>query len=138
MTNLVFITVKHQFEGVHRYPEAPEEVRYLRDNHRHTFHVEVEIEVFTDDRELEFIMVKHVLQAYTDSSKDIESNVVVLGTNSCEMIAQDLQTHIKKLYPLPKTINPLMRPYFDVSRAERIVNVRVSEDGENGVYLLEV
>jgi 6-pyruvoyl-tetrahydropterin synthase len=112
MNNITFITVKHQFEGVHCYPDAPNEVAYLRNNHRHMFHVEVEIEVTELDRELEFIMVKNDLQ------KQFVRN---LDHKSCEMIATEIQSYLKSKYG-----------------SHRKVNVRVLEDGENGAWVKEI
>ena len=43
------IIVKTQFEGIHCFPEAPEEVEYLAYPHRHIFGIELEIETFTDE-----------------------------------------------------------------------------------------
>jgi hypothetical protein len=121
MPNIKFIIVKTQFEGIHCYPNAPEEVAFLKNPHRHMFHVEAEIEVFHDDRELEFIMVKRELDKFLASFKDINSG-------SCEMIACKIQSFIKTHYP---TYNP-------PDRKSRYVNVKVFEDGENGAYIKEL
>jgi len=125
--NIIFITVKTQFEGIHYYPDAPEEVEYLKNPHRHIFRVEAEIEVFHDDRELEFIMVQHRMNEFFEIHGELKSM-------SCEMIAKELQDHLKKLYPITEEME-LKRRYNKLSRK---VNVRVSEDGENGVYVREV
>lgn len=125
--NITFITVKTQFEGVHSYPDAPKEVYYLRTPHRHMFHVEAEIEVFHDDRELEFIMVKHCIDDFFDRNNH-------MGSTSCEMIAKELQDHLKQKYPITEEM--MLKNRYN--HLDRKVNVRVSEDGENGVYLKEV
>lgn len=122
--NITFIVVKNTFEGIHYYPQAPDEVKYLRQPHRHIFHIESEIEVFHDDRELEFIMVKHRIDEFFDLYSELKSM-------SCEMIANKLQRHLKTMYPLPAE-------YKINGRDTRIVNVKVFEDGENGVYVKEV
>lgn len=123
--NITFITVKTQFEGIHCYPNAPAEVAFLRQPHRHIFHVEAEIEVFHDDRELEFIMVKHRINQFFGLYQELKSM-------SCEMIAEKLQDHLKQLYPVPDKLKNDCGPH------SRIINIRISEDGENGVYLMEV
>ena len=128
MRNITFVTVKSQFEGIHCYPEAPDEVSFLREFHRHMFHVELEIEVFSNDRELEFIMVKRRLEEFT-------SVLLTLGRMSCEMIAEDIQDHFKKLYPISKSVNPFGTV---LDREFRIIHVRVLEDNENGVYLRDL
>jgi len=121
MPNIKFIIVRTQFEGIHCYPNAPEEVAFLKNPHRHMFHVEAEIEVFHDDRELEFIIVKRKLDEFLASFKDINSG-------SCEMIACKIQSFIKKTYPY----------YNNMGKTERYVNVKVFEDGENGAYIKEI
>ena len=120
MPNITFIVVRTQFEGIHWYPNAPDEVDFLKNPHRHMFHVEVEIEVFHDDRELEFILVKRELDKFLKSIKAINSG-------SCEIIAEMIQTFLKAQYP-----------YYSMNGTDRCVNVKVFEDGENGAYVKEI
>lgn len=106
-----YIFVKFQKEGVHHYPNAPDEVSYLRHPHRHIFHFDVMIQVFHNDRDLEFIMFKNWLQSlYSDAT-------LKLDYKSCEMIAEDLAEKIHDRYP------------------GRFISIEVSEDGENGCFL---
>ena len=108
------IVVRTQFEGTHRYPDAPDEVAFLRYPHRHVFHVELQIEVYHDDRELEFIIVKRDLDAYIKWM--FESCI----DKSCEAMAE------------------LIRSYAHERWGEhRLVNVGVFEDGENGAWVRE-
>lgn len=108
-----FIFITTQFEGFHRYKEAPEEVAYLRDLHRHMFFVRATIEVFHDDRDLEFIMVKHrVNEQITALLEDMKAEV------SCEYMADYLYNWIKNTYG-----------------EERDVTVEVNEDNENGAIV---
>lgn len=108
-----FITVSTAFEGFHRYVYAPEIVSYLRDVHRHIFNVNVKIQVFHNDRELEFIIVKHrldnILKSLPLRDKDLKAKM------SCEMAAEEI-------------INNLIAVYG----AHRDITVSVDEDGENG------
>jgi len=48
------IWVKTSFTGFHCWPEAQEDIAYLRDLHRHNFGVRVEFDVTHSDREVEF------------------------------------------------------------------------------------
>ena len=62
---LIFVTF--QKEGVHKYPAAATDpsladVAFLANEHRHIFHFRVIIEVFHQDRDLEFILVKRWLE----------------------------------------------------------------------------
>ena len=103
-----YIWVTYQKEGIHRYPDAPKGVEFLRNPHRHMFHFKVQIEVFHDDRDIEFILFKRELEGlYTDGT-------LQLDYRSCEMMADDLADYIKVNYP------------------GRHLVITVSEDGENG------
>ena len=110
MSEKTFIKVKSQFVGFHRYVNAPDEVAFLRNPHRHIFHVTARIEVFHDDRELEFFLVKKEIGKFIDGYTF--ANKQNLG--SCEMMAQSFVRQIRSLYGL-----------------NREICVEVSEDGEN-------
>jgi hypothetical protein len=115
-----FIWVTFQKEGIHKYPQAltdpllatgdEYDVSFLGYPHRHIFHFRVDIEVFHDDRELEFIQFKRWLESL------YQTNTLQLNYRSCEMISDDLAVLIKDKYPGRK---------FKIS---------VSEDNENGSY----
>ena len=117
-----FIWVTFCKEGIHLYPGADtdpnlatgnwDDVSFLGVPHRHIFHFKVWIEVFHDDREIEFIQFKRWLErSYTDGTLE-------LNHRSCEMIARDLYAVIEARYP------------------NREIRIEVSEDGENGCYLI--
>ena len=120
------IWVTFQKEGVHMYPAALDDpklatggwddVSFLGVPHRHIFHFRVEIEVFHDDRDIEFIQFKRWLERLYS---DVDSSTPVLNLNhkSCEMIAEDLATEINARYP------------------NRNMTITVSEDGENGATI---
>ena len=110
------IWVTFQREGIHCFPAAAEDpkladVAFLANPHRHIFHFRVAIDVFHDDRELEFIQFKRWLESL------YVNTVLQLDYKSCEMIADDLYTQIAAKYP------------------NRDVWIEVSEDGENGCYV---
>jgi hypothetical protein len=109
------IWVTFQKEGVHKYPAALEEphladVSFLGYPHRHIFHFRVSIDVWHNDRDIEFIQFKRWLEELYSE----ESNCLRLDYKSCEMIADDLYVQIANRYP------------------DRNVTIEVSEDGENG------
>ena len=112
------IWVTFNKEGIHKYPAALEDpklatgdwddVGFLGYKHRHIFHFKVWIEVFHDDRDIEFIQFKRWLERlYND-------DVIQLNNKSCEMIADDLAYTIRDEYP------------------GRWIKVSVAEDNENG------
>ena len=110
------IFVKFTKEGIHKYPAAAtdtalSDVSFLGYPHRHIFHFKVTIDVYHDDRDIEFILFKRELESlYGLGTIDIDYK-------SCEMIATDLIDYISKQYP------------------GRAMQVEVSEDGENGAIL---
>lgn len=116
---MIFVTF--QKEGIHRYPAAATDpnlctageydVSFLANPHRHIFHFNVSIEVFHNDRDIEFIQFKRWLESLYN--KDI----LDLDFKSCEMISDDLYEQIASRYP------------------DRNIEITVSEDGENGATI---
>lgn len=101
-----------QIEGTHNWPNCPfDEVDYLRVPHRHVFHIKAYKQVFHDDRDVEFIMLKHAIGKYFEIYYDTEKKLHVFGAKSCEMIARELITA------------------FGLCKCE------VNEDNENGAIL---
>ena len=108
--SMVWVTFRK--EGIHKYPAALDDpklidVSFLGHPHRHIFHFKVWIEVFHDDRDVEFILFKRWLEGLYDGTLE-------LNYNSCEMIADDLHKEVTNKYP------------------RRKIWISVSEDGENG------
>jgi hypothetical protein len=109
----MMIWVKFQKEGIHKYPaaltdERLKDVEFLGFPHRHMFHFTVAIEVFHDDRDIEFILFKRELE------KLYGDGILQLDYKSCEMISDDLASYIQNKYQ------------------GRSLEIEVSEDGENG------
>jgi hypothetical protein len=115
------IWVSFTKEGIHCYPAAATDpllatgdeydVSFLGTPHRHIFHFRVSIDVFHNDRDIEFFQFKRWLEnLYKDS-------ILALDYKSCEMIADDLYLQIAGRYP------------------NRNVSIDVSEDGENGCVI---
>ena len=105
----IFITF--QKEGIHCYPDAPAGVEFLQHPHRHIFHFRVTIDVWHNDRDIEFILFKRELES------QYESGTLQMDHKSCEMLAEELINYIAVEYP------------------NRKIRVEVSEDGENGATL---
>jgi hypothetical protein len=115
------IWVTFRKEGIHKYPAAATDsnlctageydVSFLANAHRHIFHFRVWIDVFHNDRDIEFIQFKRWLEGLYN--KDI----LQLDFKSCEMISDDLYLQIAERYP------------------DRAVWIEVAEDGENGALI---
>ena len=90
MNTKTFVIVNLQVEGIHQWAECPfESVKFLKDPHRHIFHIEARKEVFHDDRDLEFIMLKRKILYYLETSYK-DDNCLQFGKMSCEMISREL------------------------------------------------
>jgi 6-pyruvoyl-tetrahydropterin synthase len=115
-----FIVVRTQFTALHHWPDCPyDEVAFLKNLHRHVFHVELKCEVKHDDRQLEFFMVKKQL----DEALSVTYHNQNLQALSCEMMAKSIAAYMEeKLNPTP-----------DFDRLVKFVSV--FEDGENGAEI---
>jgi hypothetical protein len=117
-SKMIWVTFRK--EGMHKYPAALEDpklktgdeydVSFLGYPHRHTFHFKIAIEVFHDDRDIEFIQFQRwILSLY-------DQGTLQNDFKSCEMMSDDLYVQITKKYP------------------GRKIEIDVSEDGENGSH----
>ena len=114
--DMIWVTFRK--EGIHRYPAAltdPKlatgdeyDVSFLGHPHRHMFHFKVYLEVFHDDRDVEFIQFKRWLENLYNQG------TLALDYKSCEMMSDDLYGQISSKY------------------TDRKIWIEVSEDGENG------
>ena len=115
------IWVTFQKEGVNLYPAAKDDpalatggwddVSFLGVAHRHIFHFRVAIDVFHDDRDIEFIQFKRWLESL------YATNILELNHRSCEMIAEELAQQIHNKYQ------------------GRSITITVAEDNENGATM---
>lgn len=114
--NMIYVTFTK--EGIHKYPAALndpklatgdwDDVSFLGYPHRHIFHFKVGVQVFNEDRDVEFIQFKRWLERL------YSMDTLQLDYKSCEMISDDLAAQINARYP------------------GRKITIDVSEDGENG------
>lgn len=108
-----FAAVRFRVPGFHSWPDAPEERAYLRERHRHLFHVSVQVEVDHASREIEF----HDLLDFCKMAWPMAED----GSNdwSCETMGELMMGGLRRKYP------------------GRCVVVEVWEDGECGAVLVE-
>ena len=110
------IQVKFQKDGIHFFPEANTEkelddVSFLGSPHHHYFYFVVTIQVWHDNRDIEFIQFRRWLESLYNSGS------LQLNNYSCEMIAGELLLTIKEKY------------------SGRDVKIEVYEDNINGSIL---
>lgn len=109
------IYIQTQFTGYHRWDAAPDCVAFLRNAHRHIFHVKVTVAVSHNDRDIEFFMMKQIVDNFIQR-QIIENANKDENMGSCEQMAEKIVIFISKHY-------------------ERTVEVEVNEDTENGAIV---
>lgn len=110
VTQMIWVTF--DLPGFHCYPDAPDEVAYLRNEHRHLFNFKIALQTWDADREVEFHMTLNWLKSLFDSHLQIDFN-------SCEMLADNILGQLLKKFG-----------------TKRIYEVTVSEDKECGSTLI--
>jgi len=112
------IWVTHKVPGFHQWMGAPASVSFLKDAHRHEFHIRMTVNVNHQDREVEFFTLQSELRIHLNSTYPKNEHGYNFYNRSCEMIASDILSEFKE-------------------RGYNIVCVEVSEDNENGAIVYE-
>lgn len=107
--------VQTQFEGFHCWAAAPAAVNYLRNRHRHIFHVKFAVRVGHDDRAVEFHMLRTTLN---EEIEVVSQKLRDEPFKSCEMLAGEIAA----------------RMWERVDNLD-IAFVEVWEDNENGARI---
>jgi len=123
-TTSIFVTT--QVEGIHYWSKAWKDkllnVNYLKHPHRHMFHLKLELQVYNDDRELEFLVMKRWLNIIGQKIFGDLAHLKPIPM-SCEMIAKEILKEVQKFVSS-----------LDDDRI-RSASCEVSEDGENGAIV---
>jgi hypothetical protein len=102
------IQVRTSFVGVHFWKDAPDEVAFLRNLHRHVFKVSAMCEVSHTDRELEFFMVRQHIDTFIKGTFNAYHanmpDILYIGPASCEMIATMVQQMLSDVYHRPFSV----------------------------------
>jgi hypothetical protein len=112
-----WVQVTFEKEGIHCYPAALtdpklKDVSFLGHPHRHMFKFTVRLQVFHNERDVEFILLKRELQGLFKEDEPMQWEGM-----SCESLAEDILEYIKASYGF------------------RDCEIEVSEDGENAAIL---
>ena len=113
------IIVTNSFKGYHQYKDAPENVAFLKEVHRHIFNVRTTIEVFNNDRDIEFFQLQQHIETFVNVHYIAVNSQYLAGIHieSCEALAEAVLTHLHSTFP------------------GRRVRVEVWEDNENGAIV---
>lgn len=121
------VWVTTRFIALHYWKDAPDKVNYLRNVHRHEFHVKLELTVHHDDRDVELIQLKDwldkLLVPWTPNvdEEDLPNDLRV-WILSCEQFASAIINFVR--------LDEVYKNYFPVTCS-------VSEDGEGGATVHE-
>jgi len=99
-------------EGYHKYPNAPIEVEFLKYQHRHLFHIKIDLKVDVLDRQFEIFMCEEKLRNLLIENFGSPCN---FDNMSCESIANFIYKNFM---------------------TDRILNIEVLEDGFGGAGLI--
>ena len=113
------IVVTNNFKGYHKYEQAPENVAFLRTQHRHVFNMKTTIEVFHNERDIEFFQLQDELENFVKFfyNRPWEKYVDGIYIGSCESLAEKVINYLHEKYP------------------KRHARVEVWEDNENGAIV---
>jgi len=111
-----YVKVKYRVDGVHCFKEAFGSHSYLRYKHRHTFHIMLKVEVFHNNREIEFFALKNEIKELFAHTFEEVNGFLEFGESSCEDLAKWLLERFDRKY--------------SITRRRKLV-VSVSEDGDN-------
>lgn len=106
MIKRMFVVATLTRPAFHSWPGAPEHRDYLKNKHRHMFHITAQVEVFNKDREIEVHDLIDVVSIAFGAGDKLDQ--------SCEQMALRIVNVLEEQYP------------------DRQVAVTVLEDGEAG------
>jgi hypothetical protein len=112
-----YVCVKNQTRLLHKYPEAKDDVSFLRYEHRHVFHVITCLSVKHNDRDVEFFALKKEVQSILRCFKQLENGTSFSCEDLCGFIVLKLSDNAAH------------------GREKRKITVKVSEDNENFVVM---
>ena len=104
------IYVRNTLAALHQWKDAPSQVSFLKNLHRHVFFIKTTFKVDHNDRDKEFFILQRNVSFFLDVSipRDLETGLAMI--DSCEDLAEKILTAFKD---------------------QGIVSCEVSEDAEN-------
>lgn len=90
-----FIVVNVKQTGFHSWRNAPEEVDFLEDLHRHTFHIRAKVLVGHTDRQVEFTLLKKEIEKYLKYTYTEIFDGLMFEGRSCEMLSLEMFEYLE-------------------------------------------
>jgi hypothetical protein len=116
MALLKRVVASLRVEGLHCWPNCPDDtdIAFLKQPHRHEFHIKVWATVTDNDREVEILRLKKEVRSLLEFNFQVQGQELLnFEHRSCEDIAELILG----------------------SKALKLSQVEVLEDGENGAVL---
>ena len=98
--------------GVHYWVDAPDEVAFLRNSHRHMFHITAEVAVDHSNRDVEFFILQSHMRDWALELTPMRRRNSGGSFMSCEMMAEQIADRLN-------------------GDGYNVLMVEVSEDGES-------
>ena len=90
-----YVVIKTAFPALHRYPDNKEtSTMFLQFTHRHVFHVTVKYRVEDNNREVEFLKMKELIDKYIQRDYAYKN----MGSKSCEDICDEIACYTGAVY----------------------------------------
>lgn len=101
MKTKTVVKVRFQVVGFHCWPQAPKVREYLKRDHRHVFHFQVEAQVSHGDREVEFHTLQEVAWKQLEEIYYLDTGEAAwqFGPHSCETMANRLLQQLEGEFP---------------------------------------
>lgn len=125
----IWAKIQTRFEALHRWPDPPKEVYFLKFPHRHMFHVTVWVEQFHTERDVEYILFKRWLDELLHQCAVDPASVLDW---SCEMWAEVICKSVVQKFEQEQVES---RGEGLTQQDARRIKVEVLEDGENGALV---
>ena len=131
------IQIKTSFEAFHRWKDAPDELAFLRQYHRHLFHVTAQIDV-REDREIEFFQFKKTIDSFIhDDWIHVQENIVTdLDVEDFDEETGYDSDETKILPSCERFAEWIVYRLENTYGVDRCISCMVSEDNENSSIVL--
>lgn len=90
---MITIIINFDVVGFHFYEDAPSDVEFLKNKHRHIFNIKIGLKVSKTNREKEIFIVEKIFKDYIC---ELYGEPAEFNGMSCEMIAEQILMKFKK------------------------------------------
>ena len=92
------IFINEIVKGTHYWNKAEAPVKFLSNEHAHDFNIYIECDVYHDDRDLEFYILRNKILEIFKEEFEYNGLMFVFGNASCETIAKTIYKQLELAY----------------------------------------